>query len=90
MFYRQRSIPTAQQQALFADTESRIMAIVALAASQLETRRFAERWTGEGLDLDLVDPEALRAEWLSSAPDVHSLIPIQAAWLAAERAGARP
>lgn len=42
MFYRQRSIPTAQQQELFADTESRIMAIVALAASQLETRRLAE------------------------------------------------
>jgi asparagine synthase (glutamine-hydrolysing) len=47
-----------------------------------ETRRFAEEWTGSGVDHSLVDPEALRDEWLSPVPDLRSLVLIQAAWLA--------
>jgi asparagine synthetase B (glutamine-hydrolysing) len=53
------------------------------------TRRFAERWDGAGLDPELVDREALRTEWLSPRPDVRSLVPIQAAWLASEQAEVR-
>jgi hypothetical protein len=49
-----------------------------------ETRRFAERWTGSGVDLSLVDPEALRQQWLSPVPDLRSLVPLQAAWLASD------
>ncbi|WP_432570295.1 asparagine synthase-related protein [Kineococcus sp. SYSU DK005] len=52
-------------------------------------REFARRWRGGGLDgalADLVDPEALRAEWLSAAPDLHSLTLLQHAWLAQEGA----
>jgi asparagine synthase (glutamine-hydrolysing) len=55
-----------------------------------ETRRFAEQWTGSGLDPELVAIEALRAEWLSPVPDVRSLVPIQAAWLASEQHPAHP
>ena len=47
-----------------------------------ETRRFAEEWTGSGLDPSLVEPELLRKEWLSPVPDLRSLVPIQAARLA--------
>ena len=49
-----------------------------------ETWRFAEEWTGSGLDPAMVDAEALRAAWLAPGrPDLRSLVPIQAAWLAA-------
>lgn len=47
-----------------------------------ETRRFAREWDGAGLDPELVDGEALREMWLSPKPDLRSLVPIQAAWLA--------
>ncbi len=50
-----------------------------------ETRSFAERWTGEGVDPALVDLDALRAEWLAERPDFRSLVPMQAARLASER-----
>lgn len=46
------------------------------------SRRFAREWGGEGLDQSLVDPEAVRREWLATVPDVRSLVPLQAAWLA--------
>ena len=45
-------------------------------------RLFAEQWSGAGLDTSLVDPEALRREWLLPKPQFCSLVPIQAAWLA--------
>lgn len=51
------------------------------------TRRFAREWDGRGLDPELVDPEALRRTWLSEVPDLRSLVPLQAAWLAGD---ARP
>ncbi|HEX8959452.1 MAG TPA: asparagine synthase-related protein [Solirubrobacterales bacterium] len=47
-----------------------------------ETRRFAAEWDGSGVDLSLVDPEALREAWLAPVPDLRSLVPLQAAWLA--------
>jgi asparagine synthase (glutamine-hydrolysing) len=48
-----------------------------------ESRRFAQRWRGEGIDPDLVDHEALRAAWLGRIPDGRSGLLLQAAWLAA-------
>jgi len=47
-----------------------------------EARAFADTWDGTGLDPVLVDPDALRAEWLSPRPDFRSLVPLQCAWLA--------
>ncbi|WP_432561331.1 asparagine synthase-related protein [Kineococcus sp. SYSU DK003] len=46
--------------------------------------RFARRWTGVGVDTDLVDPEALRAQWSGPDPDLHSITLLQQAWLAQE------
>jgi asparagine synthase (glutamine-hydrolysing) len=46
------------------------------------TRDFASRWSGNGLDEQLVDPEALRAEWLRESPNALSVAALQAAWLA--------
>ncbi len=47
------------------------------------TRAFVNEWHGEGADEDLVDPEALREEWLKPTPDARSSSLLQAAWLAA-------
>ncbi len=47
-----------------------------------QTRSFAERWTGAGLDPSLVEPEVLRDVWLAPVIDIRALVPIQAAWLA--------
>ena len=44
--------------------------------------RFAREWSGRGLDESLVDPEAVRASWLSEARSVMSTTLLQAAWLA--------
>ena len=43
MFVRQRSVPIANHQAILADTERRIMSIIALAAAQLEARQLDRR-----------------------------------------------
>ena len=53
------------------------------------SRTFARSWDGRGLDHDLIDPEALRKEWLSPLPDYRSLTPLNAAWLATRDRGAR-
>ena len=45
-------------------------------------RSFAAEWDGSGLGRDLVEVEALRAEWLSERPDFRSLTSLQCAWLA--------
>jgi asparagine synthase (glutamine-hydrolysing) len=45
------------------------------------TRRFAESWSGEGVDESLVDPAVLRREWLRSSPDFRSALLLQVAWL---------
>lgn len=45
-------------------------------------RQFAQAWNGSGLDPALVDPEALRRQWLSPRPEYRSLTALNAAWLA--------
>ncbi|WP_162606523.1 asparagine synthase-related protein [Jiangella asiatica] len=46
------------------------------------TRDFARGWDGTGVDTDLVDPETLRAAWLSDHPSTLSGTLLQQAWLA--------
>lgn len=46
------------------------------------TRSFAREWDGNGVDPDLVDPEALRANWLSENPHLPTMNLLQQAWLA--------
>ena len=45
------------------------------------TREFAERWEGGGVDAELVDSAALRAEWLKPNPHEDSAMLLHAAWL---------
>ena len=52
------------------------------------SRDFASRWDGRSVDPVLVDPQRLRAAWLSARPPVGSATLLQATWLAAE--GGRP
>jgi hypothetical protein len=56
------------------------------------TRELARRWDGDGVDTALVDPEALRNNWLSASPHAPSMALLQQAWLATQRPqrGARP
>jgi asparagine synthase (glutamine-hydrolysing) len=49
-----------------------------------ESREFARSWDGVGVDHELVDPVALREEWLKPNPRAQSAIPLQAAWLASQ------
>jgi asparagine synthase (glutamine-hydrolysing) len=51
-----------------------------------ETRAFVESWDGTGLDDELVDPEALRAQWSGPRPDARTLLCLTQAWLAAQPA----
>ncbi|MGH2934754.1 MAG: asparagine synthase-related protein [Gaiellaceae bacterium] len=44
------------------------------------TRRFAERWSGGGIDPELVDADELRAAWLADVPDQRSALLLQLAW----------
>ena len=46
-----------------------------------ETRGFGERWSGEGLPEQLVDPEALRRLWVSERYDWRTAALMQLAWL---------
>jgi Asparagine synthase len=48
-------------------------------------REFARAWGGDGLDTNLVDPEALRAQWLKQVAPAPSFGLLQLAWTA-ERA----
>ncbi len=48
------------------------------------SRAFAESWSGRGLDDELVDATALRAEWLSERPSGLTFPLLQAAWLASQ------
>lgn len=45
------------------------------------TRAFADRWSGQGLDESLVDPERLRSIWLGPDPDSRTGGLMQAAWM---------
>jgi asparagine synthase (glutamine-hydrolysing) len=55
-----------------------------------ESRAFAVAWSGGGLDERLVDPEALRREWLSDVPDFRTALLLQSAWLADRERGLAP
>jgi asparagine synthase (glutamine-hydrolysing) len=52
-----------------------------------ESRRFAERWDGGGVDPELVDPEAVRRQWLAPEPDGRTALLLQSSWLASEGRG---
>ncbi len=47
-------------------------------------RALVEGWDGSGLDSGSIDANALRAEWLRPAPDAHSFVQLQRAWLASQ------
>lgn len=46
------------------------------------TSEFLAGWSGGGLDTDLVDPDAIRAEWASLPVHVGTLLTLQKVWLA--------
>lgn len=46
------------------------------------TRAFAAGWDGSGVDRELVDVEALRAQWLSERPDFRTALLLQTAYVA--------
>jgi asparagine synthase (glutamine-hydrolysing) len=49
------------------------------------TREFAARWTGNGVDDQLVDPDELRRIWLGESPAAPTAALLQDAWLASVR-----
>jgi asparagine synthase (glutamine-hydrolysing) len=49
------------------------------------TRAFAERWTGEGVDPVLVDPQELKRSWMGDEPVAPSAALLQQAWVATEQ-----
>ena len=49
------------------------------------SRQFARHWDGTGVHDELVDPDALKREWLSATPHAGSGTLLQAAWLHAQR-----
>lgn len=51
------------------------------------TREFARRWGGTGVDGELVDPVALRREWLKPNPHEDSAMLLHAAWLSEQSEG---
>jgi asparagine synthase (glutamine-hydrolysing) len=53
-----------------------------------ETRAFAERWDGSGVDHDLVDPHALRGAWMAPQPNMNTILLLHTAWRH-ERSGQR-
>ncbi|HWM03596.1 MAG TPA: asparagine synthase-related protein [Actinophytocola sp.] len=80
---------TAAMRAMFGDLlprevlERRTKARFANAVFTRYTREFARTWDGTGVDTDLVDPVALRENWLSPTPHAPSMTLLQQAWLAA-------
>jgi asparagine synthase (glutamine-hydrolysing) len=48
------------------------------------SRAFIERWSGGGVDPDLVDPDLLREEWQRPLVHAGTNCLLQAAWLAEE------
>lgn len=47
-----------------------------------DSRAFARRWDGGGVDRRLVDPDVLRAEWARPMPDARTAGLLHDAWLA--------
>ena len=79
---------TATMRALFGDLLPRAVlerstkAVFTRAVFTERTREFARSWTGAGVDDELVDPEALRAIWLSDDPHAPTMGLLHQAWLA--------
>lgn len=79
---------TATMRALFSDVlpyevlsrESKASFNAANTGSA--TREFARSWDGSGVDANLVDPERLRAVWLSDQPTMMTGTLLHSAWLA--------
>ncbi len=46
------------------------------------SRAFARAWDGTGCDPELIDPDAVRAAWLSEQPPAGTALLLQQAWLA--------
>jgi len=71
---------TATMRHLFGDLLPRAVlerstrAIFTDAVFTEHTREFARQWNGDGVDTDLVDPEALRENWLSASPHAPSMV----------------
>ncbi|PRX45630.1 asparagine synthase (glutamine-hydrolysing) [Prauserella shujinwangii] len=82
---------TATMRALFGDLLPRAVlerstkAVFTDAVFTGHTREFARGWTGAGVDPELVDAEALRANWLSAEPHAPAMALLQSAWLADRR-----
>ncbi len=49
------------------------------------SREFVKAWSGNGVNAELVDPDALEREWQSSMPHAGSYLLLQSAWLAGQR-----
>jgi Asparagine synthase len=49
------------------------------------SREFARNWNGTGVDEELVDPDALRAEWLKDTPHFGTATLLQSVWLHANQ-----
>jgi len=47
-------------------------------------RAFASDWSGEGVDPEEVDVDAVRGQWLSEKPDGRTILVLHAAWLACQ------
>ena len=45
-----------------------------------QTRRFAQEWSGDGLDESVVDPVVLRRTWSKPVVDFRSALLLQSAW----------
>ncbi|PXY32793.1 hypothetical protein BAY60_07220 [Prauserella muralis] len=79
---------TATMRSLFRDLLPRAVferttkAVFGGAVFTERTREFARNWQGAGVDATLVDPEALRANWLSDRPHAPTMSLLQQAWLA--------
>ena len=52
------------------------------------SRAFARRWDGSGVDDDVVDVDALRAEWSKESPDPRTYTLAQSVWLRTRAASA--
>lgn len=53
-----------------------------------DARSLAADWSGEGVDLSLVDPHVVASHWASDVPDGRTFTMLQAAWLTRATGGA--
>jgi hypothetical protein len=65
--------------------ERRGKAVFGEAVWRDAARQFAASWDGTGLHPGMVDPERVRAAWLSEQPVFHSWTLLHEAWLATEQ-----